>query len=103
MEDKKRNWAKPFALCLMLLAAISVVPDIAMAGGVGGPLDDVYTELTTWTQGSVGKLITLAFIIVGVVAGIVRQSLMAFAVGIGAGLGVYNAEGIVETIFSATI
>jgi len=90
------------AVSFLLVAAVTFAPDLAFAGS-GGPLDSVYSELTTWTEGSVGKTIMLAFILVGIVAGIARQSLLAFAIGIGAGLGLYNAPAIVDTIFTAVI
>ena len=63
----------------------------------------MYTTLTTWVQGDVGKVVAMGMILVGIIAGIARQSLMAFAVGIGAGLGLYNAPTIVDTVFQATI
>lgn len=89
---------------IVLVALFTLAPDFAHAGAaVGGPLDDVYTTLTTWTQGSVGKVVMIAFILVGIVAGIAKQSLLAFAVGIGAGLGIYNAPTIVDTVFTAII
>lgn len=92
------------AFGLVLVALFTLAPDFAHAGAaVGGPLDDVYTTLTTWTQGSVGKVVMIAFILVGIVAGIAKQSLIAFAVGIGAGLGIYNAPTIVDTVFTAVI
>ena len=89
---------------LALVSLFMLVPDFAHAGAAaGGPLDGVYDTLVIWTQGSVGKVIMLAFFMVGIVAGIARQSLLAFAVGIGAGLGIYNAPTIVDTVFTAVI
>jgi conjugal transfer pilus assembly protein TraA len=104
LKTRRNNVGIHLALVIMLAAACTAIPDIAMAGAsIGGPLDDVYTTLTTWTQGSIGKTTMLSFIIVGVVAGIARQSIMAFAVGIGAGLGTYNAPVIVDTVFTAVL
>lgn len=104
LHSRRNNVGIQLALVIMLAAVYTAVPDIAMAGAsIGGPLDDVYTTLTTWTQGSVGKTTMLSFIIVGIVAGIARQSIMAFAVGIGAGLGTYNAPVIVDTVFTAVL
>ncbi|WP_072649271.1 TraA family conjugative transfer protein [Escherichia coli] len=40
---------------------------------------------------------------VGVVGGIARQILMAFATGIGGGMGLYNSPTVVESIMSATL
>ncbi len=97
-----------FKLCLLALGAATMTmllaPVMAHAGTTGtGPLADVYTSLVSWVQGDVGETIALAMILVGIVAGIARQSLMAFAIGIGAGLGLYNCPSIISTVFSATI
>ena len=103
-QTKNNNVIFQLALIVLLTAAYTAIPDLAHAGAsIGGPLDDVYTTLTTWTQGSIGKVVMLSFILVGVVAGIARQSLLAFAVGIGAGLGTYNAPVIVDTVFTAVL
>lgn len=102
--EEKSRLAVPLILTMILCAVITIMPDLAQAGSLpGSPLDDVYDTLSEWTTGSIGKTIMLAFIIVGIVAGIARQSLLAFAVGIGAGLGVYNAPLIVETVFTAVL
>ncbi len=42
-------------------------------------------------------------ILVGIVGGIARQSLMAFAMGIGGGVGLYNSPTVVESIMTATL
>jgi len=103
-NDQFTKNAVTIAVCMLVMAAVSLIPDLAMAGaGVGQPLDDTYTTLTDWTQGSIGKVITLAMILVGIVAGVARQSLMAFAVGIAGGLGLYNAPGVVDMVFTATL
>lgn len=88
-----------------ILAALAVVL-VAVpvwASSSSGPLSDVYTELTDWSQGTVGKVIALGMMLVGIVSGIANQSLMAFAVGIGGGLGLYNAPTIIDTVFNATL
>jgi conjugal transfer pilus assembly protein TraA len=87
---------------LMALAVLAVAGPVWAAGSTG-PLSDVYTALTEWAQGNVGKVIALGMILVGIVAGIANQSLMAFAVGIGGGLGLYNAPTIIDTVFNATL
>jgi conjugal transfer pilus assembly protein TraA len=86
------------ALIVVMTAALPV-----LASSTTGPLTDVWTSLVDWAQGNVGKVISLAMILVGIVAGVANQSLMAFAVGIGGGLGLYNAPTIIDTVFSATL
>ncbi|MCK9377429.1 MAG: TrbC/VirB2 family protein [Syntrophobacterales bacterium] len=90
-------------IALALFVAGLLIPDLVQAASTSGPLSDVYTSLTEWTQGNVGKTISLGMILVGIVGGIARQSLMAFATGIGGGLGLYNSSTIIDTVFSATL
>jgi len=101
----KNEVKKAWTYFLFALAAVAVMslPDLAQAASTTGPLTQVYTDLTGWVQGNVGKTTALSMILVGTVAGIVRQSLMAFAVGIGGGLGLYNAPTIIDTVFNATL
>lgn len=87
---------------LAILAVVLVALPV-WAASSSGPLSDVYTTLTDWAQGTVGKTISLGMILVGIVAGIANQSLMAFAVGIGGGLGLYNSPTIIDTVFNATL
>lgn len=114
MNDAMKQPQSPATLSLTeklwMVAAGAVVVLIALAlpelvhAGVGGTeLDEVYDTLTDWTQGTLGRIITLLMVIIGVAAGIVRQSLMVFAVGLGAGIGLYNAPVIVESIVGATL
>lgn len=77
--------------------------DNAFAGSDGKAFEEVWKLLTGWIQGYLGRVICGAMILVGVVAGIARQSLMSFAVGIAAGLGLYNLPGIVNGIMTATL
>jgi conjugal transfer pilus assembly protein TraA len=87
-----------FVGVLLMLAA-----DGALAGAGGTEFDTIWTQLTDWTEGTLGKIISGSMIIVGIIAGIARQSIMAFAVGIGGGIGLYNAPTLIDNIFTATL
>lgn len=84
-------------------AVFAVMATEAYAGTGTGTFDTVWQTLTDWSQGTLGRIIALSMIVVGVVAGITRQSIMSFAVGLGAGVGLYNAPDIVESIMQATL
>ncbi|WP_444679537.1 TraA family conjugative transfer protein [Halomonas sp. E19] len=84
-------------------AAALVLSDASFAGTGGGEFDDVWYLLEEWTQGTLGRIITLAIILVGAVMGVVRQSLMTFAVGFAMGMGLYNAPLIIDAIVGATL
>ncbi|WP_408138483.1 MULTISPECIES: TraA family conjugative transfer protein [Gammaproteobacteria] len=87
----------------LMVVAFLLVPDQAHAGTGGTAFDDVWVTLKDWTQGTLGRIVAGAMILVGVVGGIARQSLMAFAMGIGGGMGLYNSPTVVESIMSATL
>ena len=81
----------------------ALVPVIAMAGTGGSEFEDIWITLTDWVEGTLGRIIAAGIVVVGIVAGIVRQSLMAFAVGIGGGMGLYNTPTIINEILTATL
>jgi len=92
-----------FLLMGLVAVALVLAPDSVHAGTGGTAFDDVWTTLKDWTQGTLGRIVAGAMILVGVVGGIARQSLMAFAMGIGGGMGLYNSPTVVESIMSATL
>jgi len=83
--------------------AAALVPEIAFAGTGGSEFDAIWTTLTDWMQGTLGKIASGAMILVGIIAGVARQSLMSFAVGIGGGIGLYNTPGVIDLVVSATL
>ena len=88
-----------FALAGLLLAA----PETVLAGAGGAEFQGAYTMLTGWMTGILGRIIAITFIVVGLVAGVMRQSIMGFVVGIAAGLGVFVAPDIIDNIVTATL
>lgn len=94
---------------LMMAAAAAaavtavVAPELALAGTGGAEFEDLWTQLSGWMQGTLGKVIAGAMILVGIIGGVARQSLMAFAVGIGGGIGLYNASTIIDGVVSSTL
>ncbi len=82
---------------------IAVQPDVAHAGTGGTEFDEVWEALKDWTEGTLGRVVAGAMILVGIVGGVARQSLMAFAVGIGGGMGLNYSPTVVESIMTATI
>ena len=101
----------------LMMGAIGVAliagPDAALAGTGGGDgsstgdegeeFADVWGRLVGWTQGTLGRIISLTLILVGAAMGVVRQSLITFVVGIAMGLGLYNAPTIIDAVMGATL
>lgn len=101
---KKMNGRSLAMASVMGLMVMSVVaPESALAGTGGGEFDDVWDTLTDWIQGTLGKIAAGAMILVGIISGVARQSLMAFAVGIGGGVGLYNTPDIIDNVMTATL
>lgn len=93
---------------LVLFAACAFAPLLASAGEgtgdtTGTEFQVVYTLLTGWMTGLLGKIVAVSFILVGLVAGVMRQSIMGFVVGVAAGVGMLVAPNIIDTLFTATL
>lgn len=96
----KKSKAAALATTAIILAVAS---GSALAGAGGSEFDDVWTQLKDWTQGTLGRIAAGGMVLVGVIGGIVRQSLMPFATGVGGAMGLYNAPTVIESIMSATL
>ncbi|MEK6179208.1 TraA family conjugative transfer protein [Vibrio cholerae] len=94
-------------LRLMTIGALGLmalmISEPSFAGTSGDAFTDVWDTLKDWTQGTLGRIVAGAMVLVGIVGGIARQSLMAFALGIGGGMGLYNTPTVVESVMSATL
>ncbi len=73
----------------------------AYAGQGGNDFATLYTEIKDWSQGYLGKLIAISSFITGMAIGIVRQSLMAIALGVGGGMAVQYTPDIIESMVTA--
>ena len=87
------------------LAACVLVaePSDAFAGGGGEEFAEIFDTLTDWIEGVLGRILALVMVVAGIGMGIVRQSLAAFGIGIGSGLGLVNAPTIVDNIVTASV
>ncbi len=102
---------KTLFMTLVALTAVMIGAEAFAGAGAGGGTTqanttdfvEIWTLLTGWTTGVLGKTIAVSFILVGIIGGLTRQSLMAFATGVGAGVGLLYFPTIIDTIFSASI
>lgn len=99
--SRGRQWAP--AAALVVAMALVLAPDALVAGTGGTEFDNVWTWLVDVTQGTLGRILAGAMVLVGLVGGIARQNLMAFATGIGGALGLNYAPDIIDSVMSATI
>ncbi len=63
---------------------------------------DVWKTITDYMQGSLGRVLVGLIVIVGVAAAVVRQSLMVFAVAVGAAIGLYYSPDIIDGMMAST-
>ena len=91
---------KVFLLALPLLFALA--PD-AIAGQGGAEFQSLWDKLVEWSQGMLGRILAMIFIIVGLAGGVLRGSIFGFVTGIASAVGLYLASGIISSIVSATL
>lgn len=113
-EQKENQRVALYAFyALTLIAAFFFFIEPAIAGSInadGTPgsnpnsdFDAIWTKLKDWVDGSLGRVVCGSMVLVGIVAGIARQSIMALATGTGGGVGLYYSPLIIEKLFSATL
>lgn len=102
MYLKKLNRKQVTMLGFLLFITLLWVSS-SHAGTGGEEFKELYDQLMGWVQGTLGKVVAVSMILVGIIAGVARQSIMAFAIGIAAGLGLYYAPTVIDKTLSATI
>lgn len=104
IDRQTTNYYLNLALGLIAIVVLTLwATESSFAGTGGTAFDEVWSTLKDWMQGTLGRVVAGSMILVGIVGGIARQSLMSFAVGVGGGMGLYASPKIVETIMSATL
>lgn len=97
------NQLKMTAAVVIFGSLIAVAAPDVLAGAGGSEFDDVWTQVKDWTQGTLGRIAAGGMVLVGIIGGISRQSLMPFATGVGGAMGLYNSPTVIESIMSATL
>ena len=90
-------------LAVITAVALLAAANTTLAGTTGTEFQTLYTLLTGWMTGFLGRSVAVIFIIIGVIAGAARQSIMGFVLGISAGVGMFLAPAIVDNVVTATL
>jgi conjugal transfer pilus assembly protein TraA len=92
-------------LSVAFAAAVTccLMPALSFAGAGGTEFAPAYTTITDWLQGDLGRLIAASLLIVGLVMGVVRQSIMAAVPAIACGLVATVAPTIIGAVVTAVI
>lgn len=91
---------KKVAIALPAAVALSIG---AAHAGTDTTFDDISLMIADWSKGSLGKTLALATFVVGIGMGVIRQSVMAAAVGVGSALVLNYGPGVIDTTFTALI
>lgn len=98
---------RPLTLALVLMCFLGIcalaLPVTSFAGTGGAEFNTAYTTITNWLQGDLGRLIAAALLVVGLVMGVVRQSIMAAVPAIACGLVATVAPTIIGAVVTAVI
>ena len=88
---------------VVLLALALMIPLMAMAGTGGNEFDDFYNQISGWANGTLGKTLGVAALIVGLGIGVVSQSVMAAAVGIAVALVAGLGPNVIDALFTNAV
>ena len=98
------NFQNKVMLCILAFAGIYLaLTQAALATGGDAEFGDIYQKLTDWAQGTLGKLLALICIVVGMAITVTRGSLIWAVIGFGMCLVLYNAPTIIDSLMDATI
>jgi conjugal transfer pilus assembly protein TraA len=89
---------------LLIAAAVIAASTAAMASAsTDTDFQTIVTLLTSWSTGTLGKTLAIGMFVVGIAAGVVRQSLMAAVAGVAGALVLNYGPGVIDSIFGALI
>lgn len=99
-----RPWQQHLLMAALVISTFLMISALQSHAGAGGTeFKDAYDKLKGWLDGYLGKAIALAFFVVGLFMGIVRQSIMAACVSLGAAFAIILLPSILNSMMSATI
>ncbi|TDB47865.1 TraA family conjugative transfer protein [Photorhabdus luminescens] len=90
------------AMAVNIILALGVAAVYAKGTTQTG-FSDVWQTITEYMQGSLGRVLVGLIVIVGVAAAVVRQSLMVFAVAVGAAIGLYYSPSIIDGMMASSV
>lgn len=98
-----KSKAKSLAKKAIIVPAVLALSVTAAHAGTDTTFDDISMMISDWSKGSLGKTLALATFVVGIGMGVIRQSVMAAAVGVGSALVLNYGPTVIDTTFTALI
>ncbi|MCW0399309.1 hypothetical protein NB700_001865 [Xanthomonas sacchari] len=87
-------------LALLATAGAAIAASGNAANG-GAEFQDLYNLVLGWSEGVLGKTIAVAAFLIGMVMGVAKQSIWAFAIGILFAAALAFGPSIIEGVFTA--
>lgn len=91
------------SLLLTIGASMALFAGMAYAGTSGSEFEALYTLVSDWASGFLGRSIALVFLIVGLGVGVVSGSIMAAVTAIAAAVSLLVAPSVISGILTAII
>ena len=85
------------AFALVVFSPLLWAEGVTITGG--NDFADIYGRLVGWIKGDLGRTLSIAFVLIGLAYGMARQSLIGFATGVGAAVGLQVTPTIINSIF----
>lgn len=91
-------------LSLATLIILSLLPpELQAANPVNATgsndFSEIYGRLVGWIKGDLGRTLSISFVLIGLAYGMARNSLIGFATGVGAAVGLQVTPTIINSIF----
>ena len=85
----------------VLTALSAMLASAALASG-GSEFSSIYSTITDWTQGVLGKILAVGGLLVGIAFGLVRQSVIAAVIGLAMAMVLFYGPDVIDSIMGAT-
>lgn len=96
--------ARKVASCALPCLALGLLATSGAHAGTGGTeFSSLWTTVTDWAEGTLGKLLALAMFLTGVGMGVMRSSIAAAVPAVAGSLAVYSAPTVIGNIVTATL
>lgn len=90
-----------WGLALAIVAIFWALTAGNVMASTGSEFEDLYTLVSGWSTGYLGKTIAICFLLVGLGVGIIRGSVVAAVSALAAGVALLMLPTIVDTMFTA--